>query len=339
MGTTGTTIRVGEPRRPSAARLEQALVASAEWHGAVSGDELAALVCSSLRRLIPCDAAGWNEIDLDGQVVHVHNDPELRFAHEQLNRWVGTHPLLRYVLETSDLSARTISDLLEPDAFHRTRLYREVYRPLGVEDQLGMAVEVDGSRIVAVALNRDARTFTRDDRAMLDLLRPHLVAAHERATRRAEAEERIAALAKGLAQGGHTVVFLDTNGALAEVPDAAWTMLERWFGSPPERLDRAEYEREDGTLRVRSVEWGRTQLLLLDEQRFIADAERARELGLTPRETEVIGLAGRGLANQAIGERLGISARTVHKHLQNVYAKLGVNTRAAAVERLASNNG
>jgi DNA-binding CsgD family transcriptional regulator len=310
-------------------------VASAAWHGADSADELATLVCSSLRRLIPCDAAGWNEIDLDGEVVRVHNEPELEFELEQLNRWVATHPVLRHVLETGDLRARTISDLLDPEAFHRTRLYRQVYRVLGVEDQLGAAVEVDGSRIVAVALNRGDRSFTYDDRAMLDLLRPHLVAAHDRATRRAEAEERIAALANGLARGGRSVVFLGEDGELADVPDAARAMMERWFGSPPARLDQTNYERDDGTLRVRAVEWGRTRLLLLDEQRFVADARRARELGLTAREIQVIGLAGRGLTNRAIGERLGISGRTVHKHLQNVYGKLGVGTRAAAVESLA----
>lgn len=324
--------------RPSAAKLEQALVASAAWHAADSAEELAALVCSSLLQLIPCDATGWNEIDLDGRVVRVHTEPYFEFPREQLNRWVSTHPLLQYFLETGDLGAKTISDVLEPEAFHRTHLYRRVYRPMGVEDQLAAAVEVDSSRVVAVALNRSERSFTQDDRAILELVRPHLVVAHARVTRRIEAEERIAALANGLAQSGQTVVFLDESGELTEVPIAAQRILDDWFGARPARLDRSEYERDDGTLRVRSVEWGRTKLLLLDEQRFVVNTQRARRLGLTARETQVIGLAGRGLGNQAIGERLGISARTVHKHLQNVYAKLGVRARAAALERLASDS-
>lgn len=52
---------------------------------------------------------------------------------------------------------------------------------------------------------------------------------------------------------------------------------------------------------------------------------------LTERELEVLRLAARGLTNRAIGFRLGISERTVHSHLINIFAKLGVNTRTEAV--------
>ena len=52
---------------------------------------------------------------------------------------------------------------------------------------------------------------------------------------------------------------------------------------------------------------------------------------LTPREGEVLELVAAGLTNAAIAERLWISPGTVKKHLDNVYAKLGVTNRAAAV--------
>jgi DNA-binding NarL/FixJ family response regulator len=52
---------------------------------------------------------------------------------------------------------------------------------------------------------------------------------------------------------------------------------------------------------------------------------------LTEREREVLRLAARGLTNRAIGFQLGISERTVHSHLMNIFAKLGVNTRTEAV--------
>jgi HD-GYP domain-containing protein (c-di-GMP phosphodiesterase class II) len=60
--------------------------------------------------------------------------------------------------------------------------------------------------------------------------------------------------------------------------------------------------------------------------------QRVRELpaGLTERELEVLRVLVRGESNQAIAERLGISARTVGHHIQHVYQKAGVRSRAAA---------
>jgi DNA-binding NarL/FixJ family response regulator len=54
---------------------------------------------------------------------------------------------------------------------------------------------------------------------------------------------------------------------------------------------------------------------------------------LTPRETAVLQLLSAGLTSSAIGRRLGISERTVQKHLSHVYAKLGVGDRLTAVLR------
>ena len=51
---------------------------------------------------------------------------------------------------------------------------------------------------------------------------------------------------------------------------------------------------------------------------------------LTDREVDVLRLAARGLSNQAIGEYLGVSARTVGHHLAHVYDKTGRRTRAGA---------
>jgi LuxR family maltose regulon positive regulatory protein len=52
---------------------------------------------------------------------------------------------------------------------------------------------------------------------------------------------------------------------------------------------------------------------------------------LTARELEVLGLVAKGLANRDIAARLVVSEHTVHRHLANVYARLGVSSRAAAV--------
>jgi DNA-binding NarL/FixJ family response regulator len=52
--------------------------------------------------------------------------------------------------------------------------------------------------------------------------------------------------------------------------------------------------------------------------------------GLTSREVEVLQLVALGLSNADIGERLGVSPRTVHAHLRSIFDKLGVTTRTAA---------
>ena len=63
--------------------------------------------------------------------------------------------------------------------------------------------------------------------------------------------------------------------------------------------------------------------------------ERRRQLPLlTPRETEVLELLALGLTNSEIADRLVVSRTTVRTHLENIFAKLDVHTRTAAVARL-----
>ncbi|HUC57011.1 MAG TPA: LuxR C-terminal-related transcriptional regulator, partial [Streptosporangiaceae bacterium] len=54
---------------------------------------------------------------------------------------------------------------------------------------------------------------------------------------------------------------------------------------------------------------------------------------LTEREVQVLELAARGRTNQAIARTCDVSPRTVAKHLEHIYRKLGVTSRAAAVYR------
>jgi DNA-binding response OmpR family regulator len=55
-----------------------------------------------------------------------------------------------------------------------------------------------------------------------------------------------------------------------------------------------------------------------------------QHFGLTQRESEVLLWIARGKSNRDIGDILGLSPRTVNKHLEQVYAKLGVENRASA---------
>lgn len=60
---------------------------------------------------------------------------------------------------------------------------------------------------------------------------------------------------------------------------------------------------------------------------------RAGEAGLTTREVELLELLAQGLLASTIATRMVISVRTVHKHLGNIYAKLGTHDRLSAVMR------
>ena len=55
--------------------------------------------------------------------------------------------------------------------------------------------------------------------------------------------------------------------------------------------------------------------------------------GLTTRELAVLRLVGQGLTNQQIAGELVISTATVRTHLEDVFEKLGVHTRTAALAR------
>lgn len=59
-------------------------------------------------------------------------------------------------------------------------------------------------------------------------------------------------------------------------------------------------------------------------------ATRQPDARLTPRETEVLSWLAKGKTNRDIADILGMSHRTVNKHLEHIFEKLGVETRSAA---------
>ena len=61
---------------------------------------------------------------------------------------------------------------------------------------------------------------------------------------------------------------------------------------------------------------------------------RPPRLGLTERELEIVELAGRGMTNREIAERLLLSPHTVARHLSNARVKLGAANRAEAAARV-----
>lgn len=82
-----------------------------------------------------------------------------------------------------------------------------------------------------------------------------------------------------------------------------------------------------------------------DLQKFIGlvrditrPADPAAGLGLSDREYEVLLLISQGLTNKQIADKLVLSVNTIKKHTQNIFTKLNVDSRTAAVTRLLEQN-
>ncbi len=155
---------------------------------------------------------------------------------------------------------------------------------------------------------------------------------------------RIAACLNGL---GIVAALAGQAERAARLCGAAEALREA-IGAPVPR-HRGRYERAIAAARAALEEpaftaaWSAGRALTLrdavSEAQAIADAAAqapgvpatlVAHLGITPRELEVLRLLPQGLTNREIAARLFISPRTAQTHIQHVYAKLGVATRAEA---------
>jgi ATP/maltotriose-dependent transcriptional regulator MalT len=66
---------------------------------------------------------------------------------------------------------------------------------------------------------------------------------------------------------------------------------------------------------------------------FPPDQARLRELGITPREFEILGLIAAGMSNREIGEKLFVSENTVKTHSSRLFEKMQVSRRVQAVQK------
>lgn len=89
------------------------------------------------------------------------------------------------------------------------------------------------------------------------------------------------------------------------------------------------------SLRLTLSQRQRELLLLLEEKTADTDNGSLAQYQLTPRETDVLAWVAKGKTNRDIAEILGMSPRTVNKHLEHVFVKLGVETRSAAAALVA----
>jgi DNA-binding CsgD family transcriptional regulator len=214
-------------------------------------------VASELGTLSVCDLVTGHR-----QVVGL---PGVRLGADDIacfDRHFFSHPLVLHHGLERGASTRRISDLLGRRDFHRTALYADYYRRIGLEFVIAVPLFMDGRTLVSIVLNRRGLDFSERDRERLDLLRPHLAFLY-----------RQACLATGAS--------LNAGQAVALAPVQADPL-------PAE---------------------------------------------LTLREGEVMHWLSCGKTDFEIAALLSISPRTVQKHLEHIYVKLGVETRTAAVMR------
>lgn len=114
-------------------------------------------------------------------------------------------------------------------------------------------------------------------------------------------------------------------------------LCKNWFEREPSASARiaSEIIATNGQLSLQLAYLGATGpqefLFRLTAVNEAGDSDRLRHhFGLTARETDVLHWIARGKSNRDIGEILGLSARTVNKHLEQIYIKLGVENRATA---------
>jgi DNA-binding CsgD family transcriptional regulator len=312
-------------------------------------------VLREIPRLVACDGLSYNEVDIRKRRNRFLTDPVLDLPDSQsvFNRHIADHPLIGYYLATRDGEPVKFSDFLSRARLHRLGLYNEFFRKVGVEHQIGFTLPSPPSLIVGIALNRSRCDFSERDRKLLSLLRPHLAHAHANAEAVSRLKRELALVRQGMEALGCGIVWMQPDGRVHLATEAARRWVGEYFGpwrGPrlPDRLRRWVHrqergrdarpmpreplvvEREGKRLIVRLVGDSAGGVLLLENRCTSLDSAVLDRLGLTRRQAEIMTWVAQGKTDHEIAMILGLSPRTVAKHLEHTYEKLGVESRTAA---------
>jgi DNA-binding CsgD family transcriptional regulator len=159
------------------ADLEAVLTFLAETHDVDVDQAYPPSLVARLGDLIPGGHVTYRENDLlkrrtplmitaDG--TRVDEDDELYWA-------VGPCPVTVYRSHTGDLTSARLSDVTSWRHYRETAIYREYFRPAGVDHMLDLGLQAadEHQRTVLFCRERGDRDFSERDRAVLEILRPH----------------------------------------------------------------------------------------------------------------------------------------------------------------------
>jgi DNA-binding CsgD family transcriptional regulator len=320
-------------------------------------DEFSRRVIVAVAGLIPSDVVTINEVDPEaGRTVYMaepESFPVRPASDEILAALADQHPLISHYMATGDGSAHRITDFCTQDEFHASALYQRLYRPMGIEYQMAVSLPAPRPIVVGIAVNRSDTDFSERERALLNVLRPHLVQAWYNAKDQGHLRTLLSVATDATAESGAGLIVLSdpphelTPGALVSLyrffgrPTTTSSLpvkVGRWMASQESRLQgdgplellkplRAEIDGRRMVLRYLPGQAVHPGALLLREERRDPQMSSLDALGLTRREAEIVGLVIRGETNATIGETLHVSPMTIKKHLDNIYVKLGVRGR------------
>jgi DNA-binding CsgD family transcriptional regulator len=328
-------------------------------------DSLTKSLLCTLPQIVPADVTGLGVIDPRSKSIVHHSSPSgvtLPETTEFQTMFFRDHPTMRFVAHTGYQLALKISDFLSQAQWRETALYREAFRQIGVEFNIGCQMAGPDSEILlTLALNRVARDFSETDRLKLNLLRPHIRRAYENAVRLDGLRKQASLANEALAAAGRAVIAVSAKGAVLLCTAAAHSCLAGYFDRPPRRSDRLpeqlrhwmrqqelpagksgklppppkpyviERHGKQLTVHLLAAETTGHRILLLEEHYTAPCAEPLeKRLGLTARRAEVLLWVTQGKTSPEIAMILGLSTSTVNKHLEHIFAHLGVETRTAA---------
>ncbi len=308
-----------------------------------------------LHPLLPYDIATYNEIEPGAGRIRVIAEPAgaLPVGGEALfMTHAADHPILQYTQEHRDGQALKLTDFLSQRQFHQRGIYREFFGPLGIEHQMVMTLPATPPLVLGVALNRARGDFGERERRLLNLLRPHIERAHGNALAWTRLGQGLRALERGLEAEGCGVALVGKRSERPVLSAQAACWLQQYFGRPtgaelPEAVTawlRRQRDADPETLLAGAraplvVERGAERLRLqflpgsaaedLDLI-LLRESRGGPATPLTPREHVVLRRLSEGCSDRQIADALGISHRTVHKHVEHLLAKLGVSSRTAA---------
>jgi DNA-binding CsgD family transcriptional regulator len=333
--------------RLRASDLEGALRFVHEASAEAGPEPFPAHVLQGLRTLLDCEWASYCELDRrERRLLALVEAPVPDEISDDDNdifwRIVDQHPLC-VAQKRGRFDALKISDFHSRRELHRLELYAEWLRPSGVEFEMEAAIPSPMEHTKTFLFDDGRRDFSERDRALLNLLQPHLVQLYRAAVVRRFADSARAVLEDGRDLGEQGVLVLDPRGRIEVASPHGRRLIDDYAGGIGTRLPAtvAEWlarrpstalsiDGPAGTLVIELDRRGSADVLLLTE-RAAPDSDPA---ALSTREREVLALVRDGLRNAEIAEALWVSPGTVRKHLENIYEKLGVHTRTAAVARM-----
>jgi DNA-binding CsgD family transcriptional regulator len=335
----------------SARDVDALMSTVAELTAVRSVDDLRHDTVALLPKVVRTTLIAWNEVDLSTGHIEAVMTPERDWdgGPQAWAEHIGSHPVIAYFQATNDGRPYAISDFLSEEAFHETGIYQHFYRHLEAEDQLSFVLP-HPDLLVGIALNREVRGFSQDDHRLANHLRPFLVQAYRNAAAFDRSRLLLEQMNTRMEADGEGLVLADTEGRLVDRTPGAADLLGRWFPSTePTQMPQALadwlavrghpgpawpliLDRDGSRLLARRLpgpDHSLTSVLLTEPP-----VGRARNalltVGLTGRQADVVAIMADGASNADIAERLDISIRTVDKHLQRAFDKLGVENRTAA---------